>query len=113
MLPDVMQQRLVHEVPPEYPATARQRKIHGIVTVEIRVNTEGRVTAARTISGHPLLIDAALDAVRQWIYRPVAIHGVPTDVVSVATISFPPGTAGGDRKGRTILHPALLETSPL
>jgi TonB family protein len=104
-----MQRRLVREVLPEYPAIARQRHIHGIVTMEIRVSTEGRVTAARTISGHALLIEAALDAVRQWIYRPVVIGGAATEVISIATVSFQPVTTDG-RKGRTILHPALLET---
>jgi protein TonB len=111
MPPETMQRRLVWEVQPEYPAIAEQRHIHGIVTVEIHVGTNGRVTAGRVISGHPLLIDAALDAVRQWVYRPMTVGGGPTEVVTIATIAFPPTDSRG--KGRTILHPALFKTSPL
>jgi periplasmic protein TonB len=99
MFPESMQRRLIREVPPEYPELARQRHIRGVVVMEIRVSPSGRVTAARIVSGHPLLLDAALDAVRQWTYQAVTIGGVPVDVITLASIYFPPTPPEGSPRG--------------
>ena len=87
---EFVQPRMIREVQPEYPELARQRHIHGMVIVEIHVNRVGRVTDARVVSGHPLLREAALIAVRQWVYEPFKFVGEPVEAVTTAAISFPP-----------------------
>jgi protein TonB len=82
--------RLIRQVEPEYPAIAKQAHIRGSVVVEVRISPAGRVTSTRVISGHPLLIEAAVNAVRQWVYEPFIFGGVPIEIVSTAAISFPP-----------------------
>jgi protein TonB len=85
---------------PEYPAIAQQAHIRGLVVVEIRVSPTGHVTSTRVISGHPLLVQAALTAVHQWVYEPFTFDGVPIEVVSTAVVSFSPLTA--KRNGKRI-----------
>ena len=82
--------RLIRQVEPEYPAIAQQAHIRGSVVVEVHVSPTGHVTSTRVISGHPLLIEAAVSAVRQWIYEPFIFGGVPVEIVSTAGVSFPP-----------------------
>ena len=60
---------------PKYPATAKAAKVSGEVVVELIVNTDGRVAAARTVCGHPLLLKAALDAAYQVRFRPMKVSG--------------------------------------
>lgn len=82
--------RLIRQVQPDYPELARQRHIHGLVIVEVHVNRVGRVTDARVVTGHPLLREAALIAVRQWVYEPFKFAGEPVEAVTTVAISFPP-----------------------
>jgi protein TonB len=90
--------RLLQQVEPEYPAIAQQAHIRGLVVVEIHVSPTGHVTSTRVISGHPLLVQAALTAVRQWIYEPFTFGDVPIEIVSTAVVFFPPLTAEHKRK---------------
>ena len=82
--------RLIRQVEPQYPAIAQQANIRGVVVVEVHISRTGRVTSTRVISGHPLLIEAAVSGVRQWIYEPFVFAGVPIEIVSTAAVSFPP-----------------------
>jgi TonB family protein len=90
--------RLIRQVESEYPAIAQQTNIRGLVVVEIHVSPTGHVTSTRVISGHPLLVQAALTAVRQWIYEPFTFDGVPIEIVSTAVVSFSPLTANRNRR---------------
>src|SRR5688572_19595540 len=69
--------KLIHEVRPPYPQLARQARISGMVKLAAVIATDGSVQALRAVSGHPLLINAALEAVRQWRYQPTLLNGKP------------------------------------
>jgi protein TonB len=80
--------RQTYNVNPEYPALARQTRIQGIVVVEAIIDEEGNVVQARVVSGHPLLIDAALKAVLQWKYEPTSLNGQPVSVELQVQVHF-------------------------
>ena len=66
---------LVTKVAPEYPEEARQARIQGTVILQVRIDKEGNVVNLELISGHPMLAPAAIEAVRQWKYRPHLLSG--------------------------------------
>jgi protein TonB len=78
----VEQGLLKKKVDPVYPPDARDQKIQGVVLLQVIIDKEGNVTDVKLISGHPLLAPAAIDAVKQWKYRPFLLNG---DAVSVET----------------------------
>jgi protein TonB len=80
--------RLLKRVAPEYPYLAVQARVAGEVVVEAQVDEGGRVTAVSVVSGHSLLSDAAVAAVRQWRYQPLLLNGVPTAFVLDVRLSF-------------------------
>lgn len=80
--------RLVRKVAPEYPELARQTNATGTVVLEATVDTRGTVVSVRTLSGHPLLEEAAVDAVRQWRYQPLLLGGEPTAFVVTVSVTF-------------------------
>jgi TonB family protein len=71
------------KVQPKYPALARQLKLSGKVKVEATVSPDGRVKETRTIGGSPVLVNAAMDAIRMWRYEPG-----PKETVEVIEIDF-------------------------
>jgi len=75
-------------VDPVYPALAKQAKIQGVVVLETEISQEGKVENLRVMTGHPLLIQAAIEAVKQWEYRPVMLNGEAVGVVSTVTLNF-------------------------
>jgi protein TonB len=79
---------LVKQVIPVYPPLARQARISGAVQLIGVIGTDGRIKQLQYVSGHPLLTPAALDAVRQWIYRPTYLNGDPVEVIAPITVSF-------------------------
>jgi len=79
-----------HRVLPESPPLARAARITGSVVVEVTVDEAGGVIAARAISGHPLLKDAAVNAARQWQFNPTMLSGVPVKVIGTLTFNFEP-----------------------
>jgi TonB family protein len=86
----VAQQNLISSVTPEYPPLARASRVQAIVRLDATISKEGAVTDLRVVSGHPLLNDAALAAVRQWRYRPVLLNGEPVVVVTTIEVPFNP-----------------------
>lgn len=80
--------KLTHFVHPVYPPLARQTRISGTVRLHAVISTDGRVQSLETVSGHPLLIQAALDAVHQWTYQPTLLNGEPVEVDTVIDIVF-------------------------
>ena len=85
---EVMQQRLRHEVRPEYPDAARQAGVQGTVVLSTFVNAEGAVTQVKTVSGPEALALAATDAVRWWRYEPYLVNGQPVPVETTITVNF-------------------------
>jgi TonB family protein len=69
-----------YSVNPVYPPLARDARIWGTVLVDAVIDEHGNVVQARVLSGHPLLIDAALKAVLQWKYEPTTLNGQPVSV---------------------------------
>jgi len=86
--PDVMENRLAHEVTPQYPESARQAGVQGTVLLGIVVSPEGDVTEVKPVSGPDILSRAAIDAVRWWRYQPYLVNGQPTAVESTVTVHF-------------------------
>jgi protein TonB len=76
-------------VQPAYPAEARQKRIQGIVILDVVVDATGHVGDIRVLqSPDPLLSDASIEAVRQWEYRPALLNGEPIAVLMTVTIDF-------------------------
>jgi protein TonB len=89
----VAQGFLVHQVKPVYPAVARQARIQGTVMLQAIIGKNGSIENLRVVSGHPMLAPAAIEAVRQWRYRPYTLNRVPVEVQTEITVNF---VLGGD-----------------
>lgn len=85
---NVQQANLIHQVRPIYPPLAKQARVQGVVVLEAVITKEGAIESLRVISGHPLLTQAAIDAVQQWGYRPTLLNGEPVPVITTITVSF-------------------------
>jgi protein TonB len=80
--------RLISDVAPIYPEIARQARVEGTVVLAVRTDAKGRVTEVKVLKSIPLLEQAAVDAVRQWIYEPFLSEGKATPVVFSVSITF-------------------------
>ena len=78
----------IRHVPPVYPSIAQQARVEGIVIIEATIGVDGRVKEARVLRSKPLLDDAALAAVRQWVFTPTLLNGVPVPVLMTVTVNF-------------------------
>jgi len=83
---------LISQTRPIYPPLARQARIQGSVVLHAIIDKQGRVAQLEVVSGHPLLVQAALNAVKQWRYRPTLLNGDPVEVDTTITVTF---TMGG------------------
>jgi protein TonB len=84
----VAQANLISSVQPVYPEIAKAARVQGVVLLNAQISKEGVVEDLRVISGHALLNDAAIQAVRQWRYRPQMLSGQPIPVVTTITVNF-------------------------
>jgi protein TonB len=84
----VAEANLIHDVPPQYPAEAGRERIEGTVVLMAVIAKDGTVRDVRVESGLPLLAQAAIDAVKQWRYKPYLLNGEPIEVDSHITINF-------------------------
>jgi protein TonB len=80
--------KIVAQPQPLYPALARQARIQGNVVLHAIIDKDGRVGQLEVVSGHPLLVQSALDAVKQWRYQPTQLNGDPVEVDTTITVSF-------------------------
>jgi protein TonB len=80
--------KLEHIVRPEYPMLAQQARLKGTVMLEAHVGADGPVKSVRALSGPVLLQDAAIEAVKQWRYRPLLLNGQPVEFIVIVTVSF-------------------------
>jgi len=76
---------------PVYPSLARQARIQGTVVLHAIIDKEGKVAQLEVISGHPLLVQSALDAVKQWRYKPTQLNGDPVEVDTTIQVTFTMG----------------------
>jgi periplasmic protein TonB len=85
---DLQAARLIRRVEPVYPALARQARVSGVVRLEAIIGEDGAIRQLRVLSGHPLLIPSARDAVKQWRYRPTLLGGVAVPVLTRIDVHF-------------------------
>ena len=79
---------LVNKVQPVYPPLARQTRISGTVRLHALISKQGTVESLEVLSGHPLLVRAAMDAVQQWKYKPTLLNGEPVEVDTTIDVIF-------------------------
>ncbi|HZR30839.1 MAG TPA: energy transducer TonB [Terriglobales bacterium] len=79
---------LVHRVQPNYPPLARQARIQGSVVLQAEISKDGAIENLRLMSGHPMLAPSAIEAVRQWRYKPYILNGEPVAVETQITVNF-------------------------
>src|SRR5499433_1055822 len=79
---------LVNKVQPVYPPLARQTRISGTVRLHAIISKSGSVESLEVLSGHPLLVRAAMDAVQQWKYKPTLLNGEPVEVDTTIDVIF-------------------------
>jgi protein TonB len=80
--------RKIYAPAPNYPALARQARIEGTVVIDAVIDVSGNVVEAKVVSGHPLLLAAALEAVRQWKFEPTYLNEQPVPVALLVTVEF-------------------------
>ena len=83
---------LIHKITPVYPNLAKQARIQGQVLLQATIGEDGAIQNLQVISGHPMLVGAAIDAVKRWRYKPYLLNNEPVDVETQITVNF---TLGG------------------
>jgi periplasmic protein TonB len=79
---------LIRKIQPAYPPLARQARIQGNVLLQAEISKDGSIENLRLISGHPMLAPAAIEAVKQWKYKPYILNGEPVEVDTQITVIF-------------------------
>ena len=85
---NVMQAKLLNQPKPVYPLLAKQARIQGTVRFDAIIGRDGAIQNLQVVSGHPLLVPSALEAVRQWKYQPVLLNNEPVEVVTQIDVNF-------------------------
>jgi protein TonB len=84
----LQQAQLISSKAPDYPLVAKQAHVQGVVVVSAVVGVDGRVKSASAVSGPPLLQKSAVDAVRQWTYKPTMLNGAPVESETRVEVRF-------------------------
>jgi protein TonB len=84
----VLQAQLLTRIEPRYPPLSVQLKMEGTVVLHAIIGRDGRISTLQVVSGSPFFVQAALDAVRQWRYRPTMLNGEPVEVDTSITVIF-------------------------
>lgn len=79
---------LIHRIEPQYPAIARIARVSGSVELRAIIGRDGSVSSIEVLSGNPLLARAAVEAARQWRYRPTFLDGEAVEVETRITVNF-------------------------
>jgi protein TonB len=79
---------LIRKVQPNYPPLARQARIQGVVVLQAQISKDGNIENLQLISGHPMLAPAAIEAVKQWKYKPYLLNGEPVEVETQVQVNF-------------------------
>src|SRR5208282_5355699 len=80
--------RLIFQPKPEYPPLAKMARIQGTVRLDAIISKDGTIQDLKVISGHPLLVKAAMEAVQRWRYQPTLLNGEPVEVVTEVDVNF-------------------------
>ena len=84
----VQQARLIRQPKPIYPPLAKQARISGVVKLNAIIGKDGTIQNLTVASGHPLLVPAAMEAVKQWVYQPTLLNGEAVEVVTQIDVNF-------------------------
>jgi len=84
----VQQANLIRQPKPVYPPLAKQARIQGVVRFNAIIGKDGTIQNLQLMSGHPLLVPAAQEAVKQWLYKPTLLNGEPVEVATVIDVNF-------------------------
>ena len=84
----VSQGLLIHKVQPQYPPLARQARIQGVVVLQALIGKDGSIQNLHVVSGHPMLTNSALEAVKEWKYKPYYLNGEPVEVETTINVNF-------------------------
>jgi protein TonB len=79
---------LIRQVRPRYPPLARDARIQGTVVLQALIGKDGRIENLHVLSGHPMLTQAAIEAVRQWLYRPYYLNNQAVEVDTEIRVNF-------------------------
>jgi protein TonB len=85
---NVQAAKLIRQPKPVYPPLARQARIQGTVRFTAIIGKDGTIQNLQLVSGHPLLVQAAQDAVKQWVYQPTLLNGEPVEVITQIDVNF-------------------------
>jgi protein TonB len=85
---NVQQARLIRQPKPVYPPLARQARIQGTVRFNAIIGRDGTIQNLQLVSGHPLLVPSAQEAVKQWVYQPTLLNGEPVEVITQIDVNF-------------------------
>ncbi len=85
---NIKEPKKLKNVPPSYPDIAKQARVQGVVILECTISPQGKVQDVKVLRGIPLLDQAAIDAVKQWVYTPTLLNGVPVPVIMTVTVNF-------------------------
>jgi periplasmic protein TonB len=85
---NVQQAMLISQPRPMYPPLAKQARIQGVVELNAVIGKDGTVGSLSVVKGHPLLVQAAIDAVKQWRYKPTLLNGEPVEVQTTIDVNF-------------------------
>lgn len=86
--PKEMQDHLLTKIPPKYPPAAKKARIQGKVVLDAIISEKGEVENLKVVSGPSELQQSAMDAVRQWTYRPVVVNGAPVEVETTVNVTY-------------------------
>jgi protein TonB len=84
----VQMAKLIRKVIPEYPRLAREARISGVVHLVGTIGKDGTIRNLQLIGGHPMLAQAAMEAVEQWVYEPTLLNGEPVEVIAPIEVNF-------------------------
>jgi TonB family protein len=112
----VMAGQIVKQVHPVYPAEARAARIQGTVTLKAVIGKDGVVEQLSVVSGPPELVQSAMDAVRQWQYKPFLLNGNPVEVQTTINVNYtfgdappaPPATSEGTAPSTGVVLPKII-----
>jgi protein TonB len=85
---NVQAAKLIRQPKPQYPPLAKQARIQGTVRFNAVIGKDGTIQNLTLVSGHPLLVPSATEAVRQWVYQPTTLNGEPVEVVTTIDVNF-------------------------
>ena len=85
---NVQAANLVKKITPAYPALAKSARIQGTVRFTAIIGKDGTIQNLQLVSGHPMLVQSATEAVKQWVYKPTLLNGEPVEVITQIDVNF-------------------------